>query len=138
MIIIWNLRKKYLATALGTNFILLFYFVWTPGTAVECTGSVDFSDTVFCQGPIFSLIGNILLLLPTTLLTSLLLPQITTWVLAVNIFLLALLIEIVQIFIPGRDASFVDVLVNVFGALLIYHSIIYYGLVVRIQDRLLT
>lgn len=134
----WSLRKKYLATALVLNFILLFYFVWTPGTAVECTGSVEFSDKVFCQGPIFSLIGNFLLLFPTTLLSSLLLPQITARVLAGNILMLALLIETVQIFIPGRDASFVDVLVNVFGALLIYQSIIHYGLLERIRDRLHT
>ena len=132
----WSLRKKYLATALVLNFILLFYFVWTPGTAVNCTSSVEFSDKVFCQGPIFSLIGNFLLLFPTLLLSSLLLPQITALVLACNILMLALLIEIVQIFIPGRDASFVDVLVNVFGALLIYQSIIHYGLLERIRDRL--
>ena len=134
----WSLRKKYLATALVLNFILLFYFVWTPGTAVNCTSSVEFSDKVFCQGPIFSLIGNFLLLFPTTLLSSLLFPQITALVLACNILMLASLIEIVQIFIPGRDASFVDVLVNVFGALLIYQSIIHYGLLERIRDRLHT
>ena len=105
-----------LLTALVANFFVLFYLVWTPASAIDCSRGTISVEAVFCLAPWLNWLGNLLLLAPTALIIQLLLPKTRVISLALCMLGLALTIEGVQFLVPGRDPNSFDVAVNSIGA----------------------
>ncbi len=98
------------------NVFVLVYLVWTPATSIDCGTSPLSLEEVFCLDPWLNLLGNFLLLTPTALLLMLLFPIWPTSRILLIIFSTTAAIETVQNFVPGRDPSLMDFLLNVIGA----------------------
>jgi glycopeptide antibiotics resistance protein len=105
-----------LRIALLMNFICLSYFVWTPVSKINCENNPFALENAFCLGPWLNFLGNLMLLAPTALLVMLLFPKWSAPRVVMISISLATIIESVQNFIPGRDPSWMDFVLNSLGA----------------------
>lgn len=113
------LARRAVIVLMAANAAALAWLVWTPAAAHACDATTSLIGRVFCLSPGLTLLGNIMLLVPTAVLLRTLLPQVSTLRLTMVTTALACLIETVQFFIPGRDPSLGDAFANAAGAALV-------------------
>jgi len=111
------MKRPVLLIAPVAHFVVLFYLVWTPATSINCFHSPMHLEELFCLEPDLNFLGNLLLLDPTDIIILFLLPNATVKSNYLTICALTVLMEMRQAFIPGRDPSIREFLLNTFGAL---------------------